>query len=132
MRATDDEQTFGDLETLFVWRCSSTNLATTALGARVAEGEARQREIEKELAFTRTRLAGLQGDSVAYGMWRLRLDNQNPRVGDFVFLDSQMRTTHSLSETTYLQVNDIDSNGNESNFTDIRGGDIIRPRSRVI
>ena len=101
-------------------------VTTTALGARVAEGEARQREIEKELAFTRTRLAGLQGDSVAYGMWRLSLDNQNPRVGDFVFLDSQMRTTHSLSETTYLQVNDIDSNGNESNFTDIRGGDIIR------
>ena len=31
-------------------------VTTTALGARVAEGEARQREIEKELAFTRTRL----------------------------------------------------------------------------
>ena len=41
-------------------------------------------------------------------------------------MDSEMKTTHSLSETTYLQVNDIDSNGNESNFTDIRGGDIVR------
>lgn len=101
-------------------------ITTTALGARVAEGEAKQREIEQELSYTRTRLAGLQGDSVAYGMWRLSLDNQNPREGDFVFMDSEMRTTHSLSETKYLQVNAIDSNGKESDFSDIRGGDIIR------
>lgn len=101
-------------------------ITTTALGARVAEGEAKQREIEQELAYTRTRLAGLQGDSVAYGMWRLSLDNQNPRQGDFVFMDYEMKTTHSLSETKYLQVNALDSNGKESDFSDIRGGDIIR------
>lgn len=101
-------------------------ITTTALGARVAEGEAKQREIEQELSYTRTRLAGLQGDSVAYGMWRLSLDNQNPRQGDFVFMDYEMKTTHSLSETKYLQVNALDSNGKESDFSDIRGGDIIR------
>ena len=101
-------------------------ITTTALGARVAEGEAKQREIEEELTFTRTRLAGLQGDSLAYGMWRLSLANQNPRDGDFVFLTSTMQVTHSLSETSYMQINATDSQGKTVSFTDIRGGDVVR------
>ena len=101
-------------------------VTTTALGARVAEGEAKQREIEEELTFTRTRLAGLQGESMAYGMWRLSLGNQNPREGDFVFLTSQMQVTHELGETAYMQINATDSKGKTVSFTDIRGGDVVR------
>ena len=37
-----------------------------------------------------------------------------------------MQVTHSLSETSYMQINTTDSQGNTVSFTDIGGGDVVR------